>query len=347
MNMRTILSRNTSLIRALSRHLVPNLGTVLVVALLLFATRVRAQGPVESASTAPSSTVISYQGRLADSAGNPVDGSVYMTFRLYNTSTGGDSLWTESRGSVPVEEGLFHVLLGSISPIPSALFADHDSLYLGISVEGGAEMWPREQIASVPYAWVARALARDATAAGSLTVGGSLTVNGTDMILRGRESGGTGNLGRAMIDGGSGLGLVVNYANDFGRVRVEGDTAVNGHLRFGSHRQDDRTNRFQADTRIMSGWGYIRADKDKRTVHEYVTFPEPFSEPPIVLISSIGLATDKPDSIDDFSGYVAREHFTASDVLAADFRAACARADGTHFESDDFYFGYAWVAIGR
>jgi hypothetical protein len=337
-----------SILRALSRHLVPNLGTVLVVALLLFATRARAQGPVEPAATGPpSNSVISYQGRLADSEGHPLDGSVSMAFRLYDVPTDGAHLWAESQGTVPVEDGFFHVLLGSVSPIPSTLFADHDTLYLGISVAGGAEMWPREQLASVPYAWVASALAGDATAAGSLTIGGSLTVKGTDLMLKGRNSGGTGNLGRAMIDGGSGIGLVVNYANDFSRVRVEGDTTVNGHLRFGSHRQDDRANRFLAETKIMSGWGYIRADEDESAVHKYVTFPEPFTEPPLVLVSSIGLATDRPGRIEDFFGHVAREHFTASDILEADFRVTCARADGSDFEDDDFYFGYAWVAIGR
>lgn len=351
MNLRIILSKigteRGSLVATLSRHLVPNLGTVLIVALLLLATRVGAQAPVEPAATTASSTTISYQGRLADNEGNPVQGSVYMTFRLYDTPVDGTPLWAESHGTVLVEDGLFHVLLGSISPLPSTVFTDHDTLYLGISVEGGAEMVPREQLASVPYAWVASALARDATAAGSLTVEGSLTVNGTDLVLRGRDSGGTGNLGRALVDGGSGVGLLVNYANDFGRVRVEGDTTVGGYLRFGTHRQDDRANRFQPDTKIMSGWGYIRADEEENAVHERVAFPEAFAEPPIVLVSSIGLTLDRPDSIEDFFGHVAREHITASDISETDFRVTCARADGSNFVSDDFYFGYAWVAIGH
>ncbi|HID85821.1 MAG TPA: hypothetical protein EYP55_00380 [Anaerolineae bacterium] len=347
MKVRAILPGKRSIVHALSRHLVPNLGTVLVVALLLFATRAGAQAPVEPEVAVPSRAVISYQGRLADSEGNPVNESVYMTFSLYDTPSGGVPLWRESHGTVLVREGLFHVLLGSVSPIPPTVFTDHDTLYLGISVEGGPEMGPREQLASVPYAWVARTLARDATAAGSLTVEGALTVMGTDLMLRGRESGGTGNLGRALVDGGSGIGLVVNYANDFGRVRVEGDTTVIGHLRFGTHRQDDEDDRFQDETKIMSGWGYIRADEDEDAVHERVAFPEPFAEPPIVLVSSIGLSLDRPDSIEDFFGHVAREHITASDVSETDFRVTCARADGSNFVDEDVYFGYAWVAIGR
>ena len=37
---------------------------------------------------------ISYQGVLADNKGNIVpDGNVSLTFRLYNASEGGDTLW--------------------------------------------------------------------------------------------------------------------------------------------------------------------------------------------------------------------------------------------------------------
>ena len=139
MNVRAILSRNGSILRALSRHLVPNLGTVLVVALLLFATRARAQGPVEPAATGPpSNTVISYQGRLADSEGHPLDGSVSMTFRLYDVPTAGAACWAESQ-HVNVTYGVFAVLLGDITPIPQSCFSGSD-LYLGVEVGSDGEI---------------------------------------------------------------------------------------------------------------------------------------------------------------------------------------------------------------
>jgi len=54
-----------------------------------------------------------------------------------------------------VEDGLFHVLLGSTNPIPVSLLANNSTLWLGIKVGSDSEMTPREQIASVPYAMIA------------------------------------------------------------------------------------------------------------------------------------------------------------------------------------------------
>ena len=59
---------------------------------------------------------------------------------------------------------------------------------------------------------------------GDMTVRGHLWVNGTDIHLTGR-GGGNGNnnaWGRALVDLGQGGGLVVNYDNDFGQVRIDG-----------------------------------------------------------------------------------------------------------------------------
>jgi len=83
------------------------------------------------------------------------DGYVAMTFRLYNADTGGIPLWEESHTAVPVEDGLFHVLLGSIEPIPVSVLVENSILWLGITVGADGEMVPREQVASVPYAMIA------------------------------------------------------------------------------------------------------------------------------------------------------------------------------------------------
>lgn len=74
-----------------------------------------------------------------------------MAFRLYNASTGGSALWTETYAGVAVNNGLFHVLLGSTNPIPASL-SSNNTLYLGITIGGDSEMTPREQLASAPYA---------------------------------------------------------------------------------------------------------------------------------------------------------------------------------------------------
>ncbi len=129
------------------------LFTLLIVVGLLWATNVGALPLRAPAAVGTSTTTLSYQGRLADNNGNPVTSSgLGMTFRLYNTDNGDSPLWTESHTAVPVNNGLFHVLLGSVEPIPVPLFTNNSTLWLGIQVGADREMSPREQMASVPYA---------------------------------------------------------------------------------------------------------------------------------------------------------------------------------------------------
>jgi len=145
-----------SVVRRLGRALMPNLGTVLVVIALLYANNVIASPGMRPSLASSSTTTISYQGRLADSSGNPITTSgVAMQFRLYDVDTGGTPLWEETQAAVPEEDGLFHVLLGSTNPIPVSLLGSNSTLWLGITVGSDSEMTPREQIVSVPYATVA------------------------------------------------------------------------------------------------------------------------------------------------------------------------------------------------
>ena len=162
------------------RALLPTPGnvlfTLLVVAGLFWATSAGALPFRAPALAGDSTTTISYQGRLADSSGDPVTTSgVGMQFRLYNTDAGGSSLWEESHTAVPVEDGLFHVLLGSTDPIPVSLLANNSTLWLGITVGSDSEMTPREQIASVPYAMIASTVADGAVTTAKLVDGAVTT----------------------------------------------------------------------------------------------------------------------------------------------------------------------------
>jgi len=172
-------------LKKVARQFVPNIGTIVVVLALLWARDAGALGFL--APDAASTSTISYQGRLADSSGNPVTtAGLGMTFRLYNAATGGSALWTETYSGVPVNNGLFHVLLGSVTPIPAGLFSSNNTLYLGITVGADSEMTPREQLASAPYAM---------QASQALTVpDGSITLAklGTDAIVKVSSNAGDG-----------------------------------------------------------------------------------------------------------------------------------------------------------
>ncbi|MFQ5342718.1 MAG: hypothetical protein ACE5F6_14340, partial [Anaerolineae bacterium] len=85
------------------------LFTLLVVAGLLWATNAGAL-PLRIPSAAGTSTgTIAYQGRLADSAGNPLTGTYGIVFRLYDVASGGTPLWMEQwtgSNGVKVSDGL-------------------------------------------------------------------------------------------------------------------------------------------------------------------------------------------------------------------------------------------------
>jgi hypothetical protein len=94
---------------------------------------------------------INYQGYLADSGGEPVNGSVNMTFGLYTAATGTAApLWTETQGTVSVVNGVYSVILGSETPIGLPFDAQY---YLGVKVGADQEMTPRQALTGTPYAF--------------------------------------------------------------------------------------------------------------------------------------------------------------------------------------------------
>jgi hypothetical protein len=144
------------------RALLPTTGsalfTVLLVGALIWAQSAGAFPAGRGAGAAPAGSSIStiaYQGRLADSAGNPLTGSYPMFFRLYDVASGGIALWAENwtgGSSVVVSDGLFNVMLGSLTSMPPGLMTANSSLWLGITVGTDSELAPRVQFGSVPFA---------------------------------------------------------------------------------------------------------------------------------------------------------------------------------------------------
>jgi hypothetical protein len=96
---------------------------------------------------------ISYQGVLADAAGNLVpDGNHTLKLTLYDAASGGSVVFTETQ-SVPVVRGVFNSILGSATAggIPPEVLFDR-AYFLGISVDGGTELVPRTVLTASPYA---------------------------------------------------------------------------------------------------------------------------------------------------------------------------------------------------
>ena len=92
--------------------------------------------------------IMSYQGVLTDAAGSAVADGIYgVAFKLYETDASGTEIWAETQ-PVEVTKGIFSVLLGSVTPLDLPFDGQY---WLGISIEGEAELAPRVQLASSAY----------------------------------------------------------------------------------------------------------------------------------------------------------------------------------------------------
>jgi len=164
---------HTPSLRRFLHWMVPNGGTILLVLVLILTQQVWARPLQQEVNVpGPSATTVNYQGRLADAAGNPLDGTYGMSFSLWDDPSAGTVRWgPENHPAVPVSDGLFSVGLGSQTSggIPTTTW-DGDR-YLEITV-GGETMSPRELIRSVPIAGMALtvpdgAITREKIAAGA------------------------------------------------------------------------------------------------------------------------------------------------------------------------------------
>ena len=103
---------------------------------------------LQAVQAAPS-MMMNYQGLLADVGGTPLNGTYTMKFSLHTALTGGGKPWgDETHVGVVVSKGLFQVVLGSILPLTSDMFAQQ--LYLQTVV--GTTVLPRQPLLAVPYA---------------------------------------------------------------------------------------------------------------------------------------------------------------------------------------------------
>ena len=106
---------------------------------------------------------INYQGYLTNAAGDPVNGTVSIVLSIYNVNSGGAALWSETQ-SVAVNNGLYSVILGSVTPINLSFDAQY---YLGVKVGTDAEMTPRQVLTSVGYSYKANSADNADTVDGS------------------------------------------------------------------------------------------------------------------------------------------------------------------------------------
>jgi len=154
--------------------------------------------PFEGNAEIPLTTT--YQGYLTDSGGNPVDGSVNMTLKVYDVASGGSPLWTETHTGVNVNDGVFNLIVGEITPL-SPYMLDGPG-YLGITVGSDSEMTPRQRFTSTLFAFRAGVADDGQNVQVPFELSGSIPTPGS--IIKGTNNGdgrglyGASNFGEAV-----------------------------------------------------------------------------------------------------------------------------------------------------
>ncbi|MBI2984193.1 MAG: hypothetical protein HYY50_01035 [Candidatus Kerfeldbacteria bacterium] len=89
---------------------------------------------------------IPYSGQLSEN-GQLVNGTRDLTINIYADSVGGSPVYAETFAGATVQNGIYHLNLN-----PDQSVWDGSVRWLGISVNGGAELTPRTKVGTVPYA---------------------------------------------------------------------------------------------------------------------------------------------------------------------------------------------------
>lgn len=165
--------------------------------------------------------MMNYQGTLKDVGGNLLSGQHTLTFKIYDSVVATTPLWEENHTGVTLRNGQFSVLLGYTTALPATVFNQPDR-FLGIAVDGGAELSPRQQFAAVPYAFVAQEAyhAEEATHAQSAD-----TANTATTAVTAANATNATNAERAQ-----GLSASDGFPADAVTVDTEGSVTVQGGL---------------------------------------------------------------------------------------------------------------------
>ncbi len=213
-----MFSQNKSTIKTKSTLLtilISSIGLVIVLFSVLL--------PFSSPASAATTSTLNFQGRLFTSSGSTVpDGFYNLEFKLYDVSSGGVALWTDSRYDqngvtagldyrLRVVNGYFSVYLGDTTSggtaFPSTINWDQE-LWLTINVGGttqtatptwDGEMTPRTKLSAVPYAF----RAQTALGVSSNNTTTASTNSGNVTIQTGNATGTTSSSGNLTIDTGT------------------------------------------------------------------------------------------------------------------------------------------------
>lgn len=156
------------------------------------------------------------QGSVQNVSGAPVANGTYsMTFRLYETETGGTPVWSETQDAVQVTGGIYSVSLGSVTPLTAPFNVVY---YLGVSVSGADELIPRARLTSSPYAMSLLGETNLFPSTGS--VGAGTITPDSRVQLQTENTGGTGKL---LVEGSNDAAIRFKKGTNSASITFDGD----------------------------------------------------------------------------------------------------------------------------
>ena len=159
-----------------------------------------------AAESVAQTTKIGVQGIIRKSDGKSIDDGTYaITFRLYNTLSGGTALWAEVQPDVEITGGIYNALLGSVNNLNLPFTEDY---YLSVQVEDAPEITPRQQLTTAPYALALNGTGNLFSSSGAAGVGTNSPASG--YLLHVKNSSGQGN---HLVEGSTGSGVVIRKAS--------------------------------------------------------------------------------------------------------------------------------------
>ena len=203
---------------------------------------------------------MSYQGRLTDETGNPLDGTVNLTIELYDDDDSGNLVYSEVHNDVPVNDGLFDMTIGP-SGLSGLLPEDlAQPLWMAVTVADGVHsetLSPRQRLLGSPYAFT---LMPSAIISGSLdtliygtSVDAIVTVRNTFEDAVDNPA-----LPALLVRGEKGLVIAGREEGDLtGSIYADPDVA---HADLGFYSSDDFLIHLDSDGGGSSGWFIINND---------------------------------------------------------------------------------------
>ncbi|MEQ8238943.1 MAG: tail fiber domain-containing protein [Cyclobacteriaceae bacterium] len=182
---------------------------------------------------------ISVQGVLRDRKERALDDGFYkVTFKIYDTTTDGSALWTDVYSSLELRNGVFQVNLGENTSIATLPF--DRTYYVGIAVENNAEMTPRLEMGTFPYALAINGNSNKFPSTGNVIISeDSLKINGGDIVLAQGSLRLQGGDGRIVFNDGTSLntaefgGPAASINNPSGTsINADSDTTGTGSIHF-------------------------------------------------------------------------------------------------------------------